>query len=820
LVLLVPAASAATAGHSAPSIAAGTTHASPWKIDRGAHLLAQATASLHSGHGPGAAPASPTSLAHPSTGQADSLAYDAADGYVLAIAPNVITINNTSSFGATVETWTFLGGNWTLLSLTTAPPNRGYAQMTFDVTDGYVVLFGGSTFGGSSFFPPYLNDTWSYVGGNWTNLTSTVVTAPPGRESAPMVWDASDGYVVMYGGRGMFGNFSGNLSSTWAYVGGTWWQAVAFGGPNNEGAMAYDAVDSYVLFFGGSVPSGGTSAKTWSYHSGVWTDLTPLIASSPPSRANPAMATDPNLPGVLLFGGIGQPSSGGWVYYNDTWGYANLTWTLLSNASGPSPREQSQMVFDAADNETVLFGGVNYSQDAYADTWEFGAGGNGSNGSSSGSGSWVQAAPILHTSMALDDVGLPFTLSAAGIQGATSASLSYTGLPPGCASANTIELLCIPTAAGSYTVVLTAVTSSGTAVATTRVVVTDSPSIASFQSSLAVTEPGISVTLTALALGGAGTLDYAYTGLPTSCPALNAPMLTCTPDAPGLYSILVTVTDTLHVFATEIATLNVIPNPQIMFLAVTPGAIDLGQTARIAANVAGGLAPVSYDFVTLPPGCVSTGGASVSCTPSAIGVYTFGLRVSDALGATVSAQGVLTTNPLPSVASFASSAPNVTLGHSVTFTVAVTGGTGALAVSYQGLPPGCVPVDTLTLTCSPTTTGNFTITTVVTDDVGGSGYSSLPLEVDAVPQQTPGPPGPDRGGSVSAVTVDTTTPFLIGAGLGLLALAIGAAVLLHRDRVKRAGARLVRDLRSGGSGPTAADRAGPSPRQPPPGGSR
>ncbi|HEY6237566.1 MAG TPA: hypothetical protein VIZ68_00065, partial [Thermoplasmata archaeon] len=425
------------------------------------------------------------------------------------------------------------------------------------------------------------------------------------------------------------------------------------------------------------------------------------------------------------------------------------------------------------------------------------------------------------------DVGLPFTLSAAGIQGATSASLAYTGLPPGCASADTIELLCIPTAAGSYTVVMTAVTSSGTAVATTRVVVTDPPSIASFQASQSVAEPGIAVTLTATAVGGAGALVYTYAGLPGACAPSNVSVVTCTPDTPGLYSVEVTVTDSLQVFASQIATLNVIANPQVMSLAVTPGALDLGQTARIVANVAGGLAPFGYDFVSLPPGCVSTGGASISCTPSAVGVYTFGLRVSDALGATVSAQGMLTTNALPSVTSFASSAPNITLGHSVTFTVAAIGGTGALAVSYRGLPPGCVPVDTVTLTCSPTTTGNFTVTTVVTDDVGGSGSSSLPLEVDAVPQQTPGRPGPGSGGSVSAVTVDTTTPFLLGAGLGLLALAIGAAVLLYRDRAKRAGARLVRDLRSGGSGATAAHlgqgsptREGPPSRRPPASGSR
>ena len=68
-----------------------------------------------------------------------------------------------------------------------------------------------------------------------------------------------------------------------------------------------------------------------------------------------------------------------------------------------------------------------------------------------------------------------------------------------------------------------------------------------------------------------------------------------------------------------------------------------------------------------------------------------GLRVTDALGATVSAQGVLTTNALPSVTSFASSAPNITLGHSVIFTVAATGGTGSLVIGYQGLPAGCAP---------------------------------------------------------------------------------------------------------------------------------
>lgn len=789
-VLLLPTAAAA----SAPTnglLGPGAKIAGNPSFDRGSQLLGEARASLNAGHGPGAASLSPTSLAHPSTGQADSLAYDALDGYVVAIAPGTVTTNNSTSFASTIQTWTFLSGNWTLLNLSFAPPNRGYASMTFDPSDGYVLLFGGTGFGGS-FFAPILADTWSYVGGNWTNLTTAVGAAPGPRESAPMVWDAADGYAVLFGGMGIAGNISGNLSDTWTYVAGSWTHLTGGAGPQNQGAMAYDAVDGYVLYFGGGYVLGGTSSETWSFSAGTWSSLTASVTNAPPSRANAAMATDPNVPGVLLFGGIGQPSGPGWVYYNDTWSYANLTWTLLSNASGPSPREQASMVFDAADNETILFGGVNYSDNAYADTWAFGAGGSANNSTSS---SWAQAAPLLHVSLALDDVGIPVTLSAAGVQGSGSASIDYTGLPPGCATVDAIELTCVPSAAGTFSVVMTAVTPSGTARASTQLIVTDPPSVLSFQASRSVTEPGMSVTLTTTAVGGAGSLGYAYAGLPTACPSADTATIVCTPDAAGYYTVAVTVSDSLHVVAMQTLVLNVIAGPQVGFLTVTPAAIDLGQTAHIAASVVGGLSPVTFAYTNLPAGCAGSGASSLACAPSAVGVYTFGLVVTDALGASVTAQAVLTTNVPPSVTSFAGSAANITIGHSVVFTVAATGGTGALVIDYQGLPPGCAPADATTLTCSPVTTGNFTVTTTVTDAVGVSDARSVALEVDPLPQ-TPGPHGPGGGGSTSVVAVDTTTPFLIGAGLGLLVLAVGIALLLRRDRTAREGARLVRDLRA------------------------
>jgi hypothetical protein len=230
--------------------------------------------------------------------------------------------------------------------------------MVFDPADNATLLFGGC----GSYLPVFtthmcvaLSDTWELHGGVWTNLTATLSgPSPPGRADAAMVWDAADGYVLMFGGF----NGSTYYNDTWAFQGGAWHSVVTTHAPSPRFApgMAYDAASQYVVLFGGAsinatLPGIPTFSynDTWTYHAGTWTNITNAIAPAP--RFSMGMDYNPGDREVVMFGGwsVAQPSS-----FGDTWTFANGNWTEQATANGPPARNYLSMAYDAAINASVL----------------------------------------------------------------------------------------------------------------------------------------------------------------------------------------------------------------------------------------------------------------------------------------------------------------------------------------------------------------------------------------------------------------------------------------------------------------------------------
>ncbi|MCI4364440.1 MAG: hypothetical protein L3K10_00005, partial [Thermoplasmata archaeon] len=104
------------------------------------------------------------------------------------------------SGGPSNATWSFAGGAWTLLTPSASPPARFASGATYDPVTGEIVLFGGVTyqFSASNYA---LDDTWTYVNGTWVNVTGISATAPSPRAAERLVWDAADGYGVLFGGQ-------------------------------------------------------------------------------------------------------------------------------------------------------------------------------------------------------------------------------------------------------------------------------------------------------------------------------------------------------------------------------------------------------------------------------------------------------------------------------------------------------------------------------------------------------------------------------------------------------------------------------------------
>ncbi|MCI4346583.1 MAG: kelch motif-containing protein, partial [Thermoplasmata archaeon] len=172
------------------------------------------------------------------------------------------------------DTWTVSSTiGWTKLTLSPSPPPRWGGSMVWDPTDLYVLLFGGV---GCTAGP--CGDTWTFSGTGlrWTPLPGCPPACPSARWDAAMTWDATNGHMVLFGG---YPCGTTTCSDTWTYVTGVWTKLTLTVAPlaATDGVLAYTSAGGpigYVLYFGGdgSFATGTTSTSgpppngdTWTY---------------------------------------------------------------------------------------------------------------------------------------------------------------------------------------------------------------------------------------------------------------------------------------------------------------------------------------------------------------------------------------------------------------------------------------------------------------------------------------------------------------------------------------------------------------------------
>jgi hypothetical protein len=100
-----------------------------------------------------------------------------------------------------------------------------------------------------------------------------------------------------------------------------------------------------------------------------WVPRTP--AASPGMRDSHALAYDAATDETILFGGIVCGSSCSATALNDTWGWNGTTWTQKSLSTSPAGRFWSGMVFDSTRSVNLLYGGVSSAGTDLSDTWEW-----------------------------------------------------------------------------------------------------------------------------------------------------------------------------------------------------------------------------------------------------------------------------------------------------------------------------------------------------------------------------------------------------------------------------------------------------------------
>jgi len=258
------------------------------------------------------------------------------------------------------------------------PPASTGASMAYDFADQEAVWFGGCLASGCA-----SNQTWLYRNSSWvddtSNLTGLGFRSPASRSEAMIDYDPLAGAIVLFGGHvdGNGGGVGNRFSNdTWEFAHGRWTpigspcatNAAACLNPQSESSFAFDAnrsVNASVLF-GGCFAFLGCTAfdnETWWFNgtSGHWlleSGFPPFGA--PSARAGAAMAYDPTLQALVLFGGNARCGSTNCTE-SDSWTYGAGTWTNVTSSFGgvvPAGRVGGSLTWDPALGELLLTGGT------------------------------------------------------------------------------------------------------------------------------------------------------------------------------------------------------------------------------------------------------------------------------------------------------------------------------------------------------------------------------------------------------------------------------------------------------------------------------
>jgi hypothetical protein len=680
---------------------------------------------------------------------------------------------------------------WVRWNTTSSPAGRESALMANDPEEGGVILFGGL----NPLGPTYLNDTWLFHAGNWTELCTggefasrACPSSPPPQLGGTLAYDARDAELVLFGAGIVYGG--GTFTDTWALRNGIWANltSLARTPPASQGAMTYDATDGYVVFVaanGGTwtfdndtwthlnppiFPSartgealffdsgsgrvilwGGTDSQTWEYSGGNWTELNPLVA--PPGGAPSGFGYDSE----FEYGYVFAPSGVG----NSTWFWGNGTWSDQTQnlSSAPPGGYFPGLAYDSTAGYSVLYVLPQYD--------------------SSGNETWVLYDPMVleaNVSASVRDVGQSVQFNASVYGGIPPYAFNFSDLPDGCEApaniTNSTSFTCDLTLANSSMVTLVVRDLLGTETVfaatiqvnpdpTTIVVISPNP-----------TTVGVPVTFDGTIAGGSGPVSGHWTfGEGGSA---NGSAAVFTYPSPGF--VLATFRATDAVGWTAQSTEGVQVNPIISLQATASRNVtDVGIPNWLNATGTGGTTPLTY-FWHLGDGNSSTK-PDTSHAYSTAGTFDARIWANDSVGASANGSVGVRVNPALQVSAVSNSSHAIT-GAAVQFSCAVAGGTAPYTYwwDFGGLGTNSSASARFTF-YSPRT---YEATLVVNDSVGGS--RTIEVAVDIIPATNLTVPA-NQSSVAPGYSLWTV------AGVGLLGVVIGAVIGVSLSRIRKSEGR-------------------------------
>ncbi|MES2708651.1 MAG: hypothetical protein V4726_18800 [Verrucomicrobiota bacterium] len=263
-------------------------------------------------------------------------------------------------------------------------PRLTDAAMAYDSRRGVTVVFGGlarGTLPGSAQTGNFISDqTWEWDGLAW--LLRRPPVSPPPLDQAGMVFDATRGRMVLFGGRKYTGTASGSVFSlsneTWEYDGLNWTRPLPqiSPPPNTRMSLCHDPARGETLLIGGDIFPYPERHALWAWNGLNWTRReAPMPYRSATGAVEMygqnAMAFDENRGVAVLFGSF----SGSNADY-DVLEWDGSHWRAISPEAAPAgetpPRSTATgtAFYDPWRQLTGVAGGVSLTNEKSLRYWD------------------------------------------------------------------------------------------------------------------------------------------------------------------------------------------------------------------------------------------------------------------------------------------------------------------------------------------------------------------------------------------------------------------------------------------------------------------
>jgi galactose oxidase-like protein len=213
-------------------------------------------------------------IAAPSPEYGGSLAWDPALGTMILSGGAPAVLGDAADRG----TWSFVHGVWTNLSMAGSPPPAVASAMAYVPSVGGLIQFGGQGITPTGATGD-LSGTW-FFDGKWKNLS---VSGPSVRDYSQMAFEPSAGEAVLFGGlqggECLYATCFVTLGDTWTLNGATWTEVDGSGPPPRYwSSMVYDAADGYDLLFGGTACQGESCRWVGAIYNDTWAFSLGMVA--------------------------------------------------------------------------------------------------------------------------------------------------------------------------------------------------------------------------------------------------------------------------------------------------------------------------------------------------------------------------------------------------------------------------------------------------------------------------------------------------------------------------------------------------------------